>query len=104
MREVLVRCRTCGRIAYKRGPCPTCRVYGEYGPTDVVEVHLYGTVRKLKCDLARSQKEAREFRRLYQESRASEDRLRERVQRSMRARERLGRVALAVERARGEMA
>lgn len=101
---VTVRCRTCGRIAYRRGPCPTCRVYGHpWEPTDLVEIHPHGTVAALRRELARWKKEALELRRLYASARHEEDVLRERVQRAERVRERLRRLARAMERARGEL-
>lgn len=100
---VTMRCRRCGRISYKRGPCPTCRVYGEYGATDRVEIAAYGRHGELTRERDRWQKEALELRRLYASARHEEDVLREKVQRMERVRERLGRWARAIERARGEL-
>lgn len=74
---VIVRCRTCGRVAYKRGPCPTCRVFGHpWEPTDVVEIHLHGTVAALRRELARWKKEALTLREVYRGAMAEADRLR----------------------------
>lgn len=102
--SVVVQCRTCGRVGYERGPCRHCRAYGHpWEPTDPVEIHAQGTVGKLTRELTRWKKEALELRRLYASARHEEDVLRKRVLRAERVRERLGRWARAVERARGEL-
>lgn len=74
------RCRRCGRVTYRRGPCPICRVFGEYGPTDRIEVVPRGTV----AELRRWKKEALALRELFKSARHEEDALRARVLRAER--------------------
>ena len=93
------QCRSCGRVTYRRGPCPTCRVYGEYGPTDRIEVVPYGQT----AELRRTRKERDEYRRLFQAARFEETQLRERVLRMERVKSRLGQWSLAMLRARDGM-
>ena len=93
------RCRRCGRVSYKRGPCPTCRVFAEYGPTDRIECVPHGQT----AELRRTRKERDEYRRLFQASRFEETQLRERVLRMERVKSRLGQWSLAMLRARDGM-
>lgn len=91
MMRPVTRCRTCGHIGYRLGPCHVCAVYGRYEPTDRIEVRLLGTTGKLERELARWKREAVEFRRLYQSARHEEDALRVRVLRMERVSGSLGR-------------
>lgn len=93
------RCRRCGRVTYRRGPCPTCRVYGEYGVVDRIEVVAPGTV----AELRRWRKEAMALRKLFRLARREEDALRIRVLRAERVRCSLGRWMREMEKVRGEM-
>lgn len=93
------RCRTCGYIGYKPGPCHVCAVYGRYEPTDRIECVPAGQT----AELRRWRKEALALRELFRSSRHEEDALRARVLRMARERERLRRVAAIVERAREGM-
>lgn len=74
--QVTVRCRTCGRIAYRRGPCPTCWMLGHpWEPTDRVEVLPHGTEAELRRELAREQRKSRHLATALQLALREQDRL-----------------------------
>ena len=76
MDAIYVRCRTCGHVAYRRGPCPYCKILGKpWEPTDVVELLAYGTKARLERDLARARKEAAALREAYKMAAASNETL-----------------------------
>lgn len=90
------QCRRCGRVTYRRGPCPTCRTEGEYGPVDRIELVRPGTV----AELRRWKKEALALRELFKSARHEEDVLLARVLRCERLAAVMARWERASKRAR----
>ena len=99
------KCRTCGRLTSRRGPCPTCWVYGKpWEPTDRVEIVAYGKHGELTRERDRWRKEALQLREVYRAAMAQADRATAKAHRAEAVARRLERCEVVIRKCRERLA